>query len=129
MDYFNSRSYKASLKRSLINKCNELGIAAPDNARVQTLKNLLLEYLDKAVVVSTKDGFDLRRTDEAVKEYSFDTIIRCTVSVKAVSEEAARAWVEGECEEMLTCSTKRGLSFDVCDLEHCELIGDEDTKA
>ena len=125
MSIYKDRSFKKRLRESLLDRCKEFGIEAPENARISKLNNLLDEYLREAVVVKTTDGYDFRRTDEPVKEYTFDLTIQSRLSVIATSEDVAREWLEDRCD-WLFMESNSGIDVVDCYVAYCELDAEDE---
>jgi len=89
-----TRSDRDFYRNSLRKRCSEIGIDIPKNATIKQCCDALDAYYKKAVIVYFDDKACLRQTDESTDEYVVEFTISGNHTVRAVSEEAAREWVE-----------------------------------
>ena len=110
-----SKSYERKIeKMNLYGLLMELGVAIPDNARINVLRKLLDEYYSEAVVVNTPDGVGFRRTDKPVKTYNLTCLIETNIAIEAESEKAAIEWIT----ENLCCTAPHdSFRFNFFDIE------------
>ena len=91
-----TKKEKKEQREELLGFCNKLGITVSEKAHTKTLKRVLHQYYEDAVVVNTGDGlhFSHERGLANIHEYFFDVDFKLRVSINAESGREALEWLD-----------------------------------
>lgn len=120
------RTKRKHEKQCLLERCAELDIDVPANARIRQLEAILAAYYEDAVAVHIGNMVDLRQTDKSAAEYIVEFSMTGVFTIRAEDEDAACQWLRDEVDLYTSCNFG---SADVYDIEILDVYTDESAEA